>query len=35
MNPIEEKAIAGETAEVAGDLNADISLGYEGMKIQL
>lgn len=35
MNPIEEKAIAGEIDEVARDLGADISLGYEGMKIEL
>jgi len=35
MNSVEEKAIAEEIAEVAGDLKADISLGYEGMMIQL
>lgn len=35
MNPIEEKRIEEEIAEVARDLDADISLGYEGMKIQL
>jgi len=35
MNPIEENVIEKEIAEVAGDLNADISLGYEGMRIQM
>ena len=35
MNPIEEKEIEMEIAEIAADLKADITLGYEGMKIQL
>ena len=35
MNPIEEKEIETEIAEVARDLKADITLGYEGMKTQL
>ena len=35
MNPLDEKAIEAEVAAVAGELNASIRLGYEGMRINL
>lgn len=35
MNPLQEKEIAAETALLAKELNASITLAYEGMQIQL
>jgi ribonuclease BN (tRNA processing enzyme) len=35
MNPLDEKEIRAEIADVAGSLGATIQLGYEGMKIRL
>ena len=35
MNPLEEKTIAAEIAVIAADLNAEIRLGHEGLRVAL